>query len=255
MYPLVDLTNKRIVVAGASRGIGRETSVLLSKLGAKLVLLARSEEGLKETLVMLEGTEHDCQPFDFSNLDGLDVLSKDIIEKHGSIDGLAYCVGITNDRPIQLIKPEELDKVLRVNLSAFVELVRCFVKKKRFNPGMRVVAVSSVSSLLGKKAHLSYSVSKAGINAAVRCMARELADKQIGVNAVLPGMINTEMYQKYLQNNGGVDSPDNQERLKRQYLGIGEPHDVANLIAFLLSPAAKFITGTCIPIDGGYTSC
>ena len=119
---------------------------------------------------------------------------------------------------------------------------------------MRIVALSSTASFFGKKAHLSYSVSKAGINSAVRNMACELAEKNICVNAIAPGMVNTDMYKEYLKNNGGPESEDNRRLLRRQYLGIIEPSDIANAAAFLLSPAARLITGITMPVDGGLSS-
>ena len=153
-----------------------------------------------------------------------------------------------------MIKPSDMEEVLRVNLVGFVELVRQFTKKGRFNPGMRIVAISSTASFFGKKAHLSYSASKAGINAAVRNMACELAEKNICVNAIAPGMVNTDMYKNYLTNCGGAESEENRRLLRRQYLGIIEPSDIAGAAAFLLSPAARLITGITMPVDGGLSS-
>ncbi|MBR0257966.1 MAG: SDR family oxidoreductase [Synergistaceae bacterium] len=254
MYSLVDLTDRKILVAGASRGIGRAAAVMFSRLGGKLILLARNEDGLKETLSMLEGEGHSYYPFDFSDTENISDLAKNINEASGAVDGIFYSVGITHDRPFMMVKPQDIQKVLNVNLCSFVELVRCFSKKKYFNPGLRVAVMSSTSSFVGKKAHLSYSVSKAGINEAVRCMATELAEKQIYVNAIIAGMIDTEMYRKYLQDSGGEEGISNKGLLRRQYLGIGKPEDIASVAAFLLSPAAQFITGTCIPVDGGYTA-
>ena len=237
MYPLIDLTSKNIVIAGASKGIGRACAVLMSQLGGKLTLIARNEDGLRETLSMMEGEEHRIKKFDFTDIEGIDSLVKNIVEDSGAADVIVYCVGITNDRPIHLIKPKELEKVMHLNFNAFVELVRCFAKKDRFNPGLRITAVSSISSLFGKKAHLSYSASKAAINAAVRNMSVELADKKIYVNAVLPGMVNTDMFTNYLASNGGIEGQDYQRLIQRQYLGIGDPRDVASAVAFLSSSA------------------
>lgn len=255
MYTLIDLTGRNIFIAGASRGIGRDSAVMFSRLGAKLILSARNEEGLKQTLSMLEGEGHSYFTCDFSDVGNIESFAKNVVSSSGTLDGLFYCAGITNDRPLMMVKPDELQKVLNVNLCAFVELVRCFSKRKYFNPGFRIVAMSSISSVVGKKAHLSYSVSKAGINEAIRCMANELSEKEIYVNAIMAGMIDTDMYRKYLNDSGGSEGAANQALLRRQYLGIGTGEDIASAAAFLLSPAARFITGICMPVDGGYTSC
>ena len=116
---------------------------------------------------------------------------------------------------------------------------------------MRIVGISSITAFRGDKAQTVYSASKAAMNGAVRCLAKELADKNICINTVAPGMIHTEMYEKYLLQYG-CDS--NSKLLERQYLGIGKTDDVAAAVAFLMSPAAKFITGVCLPVDGGVTS-
>ena len=254
MYTLVDLTGMTILVAGASRGIGRDSAIMFSRLGAKLALVARNEDGLAQTLSMLDGEGHAYFAHDLADLEGISQLVKNVVAHSGALDGLFYCAGITNDRPFMMVKPQEFQKVLTVNLCAFVELMRCFARKGCYNPGLRVAVMSSIASLVGKKAHMSYSASKAAINEAVRCMARELADKHIYVNAIVSGMIDTDMYQKYLQDSGGIDAPSNQALLRRQYLGIGKTEDIASVAAFLLSPAAQFITGACIPVDGGYTA-
>ena len=254
MFNLVDLTGKNVVVVGASQGIGRDTAIMLSKLGAKVIAIARSEVKLKETISMLEGSSHRYYCLDVNDLESIEECAKLIVDENGAVDGMVYSAGITNDRPLNLFKPEVVDQVLKVNLGGFIEFTRCLTKRKRFNSGMRIVGISSTAGLRGSKAHLAYSASKAGMNGAMRCMAIELAEKGIGVNTVAPGMIATSMYEKYLEGNGGVDGAANLGLLARQYMGIGKTDDVAAAIAFLLSPVSRFITGVCLPIDGGLVS-
>ena len=118
---------------------------------------------------------------------------------------------------------------------------------------MRIVAVSSNAAIRGDKAHTAYSASKAAMNSAIRCMAKELADKDICINAVAPAITNTEIYRQYHLNSeyGG----NNEDRLmERQYLGLIEPGDVADAISFLLSSAARKITGITMPVDAGLSS-
>jgi len=255
VFNLVDLTGKKIIVTGASQGIGRDTAILLSKLGAKVILVARSQLKLQETISLCEGDGHTFYSLDLGNLDAIEDCVKNIINENGRVDGMVYCAGITNDRPLNLFKPEVVEEVMRVNLLGFIEITRCITKKNRYNSGMRIVGVSSTAGLRGSRAHLAYSASKAGMNGAMRCMSVELATKGIVVNTVAPGMIATDMYKVFLEGNGGENSPANIGLLSRQYLGIGETNDVAAAIAFLLSPASKLITGVCLPVDGGLTAC
>lgn len=252
MFNLVDLTGKKIVLTGASQGIGRDTAIMLSKLGAQMILIARCEEKLKETISCLEGVGHSYYLLDITQLDDIENCVRKIVEDNGAVDGLVYCAGVGTSRPLNFFKHEIIQDVLQVNLLGFIEFVRCFAKRKRYNRGMRIVGISSIAALRGDKTHTAYSASKAGMDGAVRCLAKELADKNICINTVAPAMIKTAMYEGYLANNG---EESNIELLKRQYLGLGETKDVAAAIAFLMSQAAKFITGICMPVDGGYTSC
>lgn len=253
MFNLVDLTGKRIIVTGASQGIGRDTAILLSKLGATLILIARNEDKLKDTLANLEGEGHAYYILDISILTDIELCVNKIISENGAIDGLVYCAGIGLSRPLNLFKPEIVQRVMTVNFNGFIEFVRCCSKKKNYNVGMRIVGISSIAAFIGDKTHTIYSASKAAMDGAVRCLAKELAEKKIGINTVAPAMINTEMYQAYVSKNG-EDSDAHKAIIDRQYLGIGETFDVAAGIAFLLSSSSKFITGVCLPIDGGATS-
>ena len=253
MYPLIDLTGKTVLIIGASQGLGKQTAITLSEIGAKCILVARNEEKLKSTLTALDGTGHGIIALDVSILDSIEPCIKQIVFEHGPIDGLVYAAGVTNDRPLNLLTPEVVDATLKTNLEGFLETVRCVCKRKRYNPGLRIVGIASTAALAGTKAHTGYSASKAGMNGAMRCLAKELGDKDICINTVAPAMIRTAMYEKWYQDNG--EGSFRVEALKlRQYLGVGEPEDISNVIAFLLSPAASFITGICLPIDGGVTS-
>ncbi len=254
MYNLIDLTDRRILVIGASSGIGKKTAITLSNLGAKLVLAAIDEDGVKQALTEMSGEGHAAYYLDVSKLDELEGFIKDITEKHGALDGLVYSAGLGTAIPLALSKPEKVQTTFNVNFFGFFETVRQVCKKGRYNPGLRSVGVSSCASLRGDKAKAIYSSTKSAMDSAVRCIAKEVADKGICINTVAPAMTATELYNKFVEKYG-EDSDKNRELTSRQYLGIAQTQDIANAIAFLISPAARFITGITMPVDGGLTTC
>ena len=254
MKNLINLTDKHILIIGASSGIGAQTALTLSSVGAKVSIVARTEEKLREVAGGLEGTGHNYFVFDISELSQIESLLKQVAEKGGPLDGMVYSAGILLSMPLQLAKPEKLKQLFDVNYFGFMESVRQATKKGRYNPGMRIVGVSAVSSMIGKKSQSGYSATKAAMDASVRCIARELAKKGIYINTVAPGFTKTGMISDYMEKVGS-DSESVKETLARQYLGIIRPGAVAETIAFLLSPAAEYITGVTLPVDGGQTTC
>lgn len=253
MDNLVNLEGRRIIVTGASSGIGKKTAITLSGLGAKLILVARREDKLQETISELEGEGHTYYCADLGVVGDIESLVKRIVEEQGKVDGLAYAAGVPSSVSLMQSKPEKVQKVFDVNFFGFLEFVRQVCRKGNYNEGMRIVGVSSIASVAGDKAHLVYSASKSAMDSAVRCIAKEVAEKGICINTVAPAMTATELYEKYLDRYG-EDSGSNEELLKRQYLGIAKTEDIANAIAYLISPAARFITGIMLPVDGGYTT-
>lgn len=253
MYNLVDLRGKQILVTGASSGIGKEIAILLDSLEAKTILVARRIDNLKEVIAGMRNKESCYYAADLYELDAIEGLIKQIVAEHGVLDGFVHSAGITSSRPLKTIKPDILDQVMKINFYSFIELCRCITAKKRFSEtGCNIVGISSTSSIQGNSSKTAYAASKAAMDAAVRCMAKELADKHIRVNTVAPAFIATEMYDSFLKK--GEGSKDMEIVMARQYLGLGKPIDVANTVAFLLSDASRFITGATIGVDGGKLS-
>ncbi len=254
MTQLIDLSERTVLVTGASSGIGKQIAITLSALGAKLVLVARREEKLQETLQMLEGAGHAYYCADLSVVSEIEPLIKQIVAERGRLDGLVYAAGISAARPLAQFNPERVQATFDINLFGFLETVRQACRNGRFNKGLRIVGISSTASIRGNKAQTIYAASKAAMDAAVRCIARELADKGICINTVAPAMTATEMYDRFVEKYG-EESQSFQELFQRQYLGVAKTEDVANAVAFLISPAARFITGITLPVDGGLTTC
>lgn len=247
MNPM-ELTDRRIIITGASSGIGRACAVLASQLGASCVLVARSEEKLRETLGCLAPGDHDVISCDLSRLEAVAPLF-DQIGRKGKVSGLVHSAGVRSAAPIAYQSIEDMQTAMTVNYFSFLELMK-FLSKKRYCEGGSVVAVSSVAAAAGWRGVSLYSGTKGALSASVRALAMELVSKGIRVNAVQPGSIKTPLFDTV----EGELSADYQqlELMKMQPLGLGDPMDVAHAVCFLLSNAARFITGTNLVVDGGY---
>jgi NAD(P)-dependent dehydrogenase (short-subunit alcohol dehydrogenase family) len=246
MERIIDLTGKLIVITGAGSGIGRETAIRASKHGAKVAMIDLSEVGLKETLSSLKGSDHCYYVADLTDHGSIAGIVNNITGKNGVISGLVHCAGVSSRKPLNVLTKNGFKKVMDINFYSFVELVRQTCKKKHFAENGSVVVMSSISSIKGYKAKTEYCVSKAAVDAFVRCMALELAERKIRVNSVMAAAVNTPMAQKARETNAAIGASD-----FTAPLGITETYEVANTILFLLSDATKTITGTSLLIDGG----
>lgn len=248
----IEFIGKRFVVSGAG-GIGTETAKLLNSFGASIILLDINEENLDNSLLSLEGTNNKAYICDFSNVNGIEQVVKRIATENGPVDGFVHCVGVGSVRPLKMTKYDFMLKVMNINFFSFVEIVRCLSVKGRYNPnGMNIVGISALGAYLGNSTKTAYCASKGAMNAAIRCMAKELAPKNIRVNAVAPGVTDTPMAR--VAEDYGADSDEHKMILARQYMGVCQPLDIANTIAFLMSDMSRMITGSCVAVDGGKLS-
>ena len=198
----------------------------------------------------MDGNNHACYSFDITETAGIEAFLKEVINERGALDGFVYCIGSGPNRPLKVSKPDYMEAIMRMNFFGFFECCRVITKKGYYVPGMHIVGLSSCASIMGGKGQSAYSASKAALDASVRVLAQELAEKRISINTVRPGMIETKTYKSVMD----TISPKEQEELfAQQFLGVGVPEDIANLVVFLLSDASGFITGTNISADGGYT--
>ena len=240
------LKGKRILVTGASSGIGKACAIAATGLGATVVLTARRREALEETLSGCVGEGHMVIPGDIASAEFIGELA----ERGGKIDGLVHAAGIGPMCPIGMLTAAQIESVMRTNYCSFLELMKYYSKRKFRKERLSVVAVSSVSSMSGWGGGVVYCGSKGALSSSVRALAVELAPKCVRVNAVCPSNIRTPMYEA-----GASEMNDEEslrELIKKQPLGLGEPEQVAWPVCFLLSDAADFITGVNLPVDGGY---
>ncbi len=246
----MELSGKNILITGASSGIGRDISIFLSRLGGNVIMAARNEEKLKETYKELEPGNHSYYLIDLNNLKAIEGMLDDICSGDRKLNGIVYSAGISRTVPIQYLKMEDLMNIMSVNFYAFMELVKHFSKRKYNDKGGSIVAISSISSRVGARGLSAYCASKGALDSSIRSLAVELAAKNIRINSVAPSMIKTQIYDGLVElvNNNNFEA----DLKKRQVMGLGKPEDVAGAAAFLLSDAAKFITGTSMIVDGGY---
>lgn len=242
------LSGKKIVITGAGSGIGRETALIASKAGAKLILVDVSEAGLSETTGIIQDKSTSVKVVDLSDFNHLPSIVKEVNDSIGPIDGIVHCAGISSRKPLNMLRPDSFEKILAVNFYSFQELVRLFSKRNNMNEGASIVVMSSVSSFKGYKAKSEYCVSKAAIDAFVRCMALELAPKKIRINSIQAAEVLTPLALKSRETAAIAGSS-----IDEAPLGPSSPEEVANLIIFLLSDATKTMTGSNILIDGGLT--
>lgn len=255
-YDYIQMKGKHVLLTGGASGIGRQTAITLSELGARVSIIDLSKEGLEETLTMLKGEGHSIHEADLSKIEELEALVIGIVEETGPFDGFVQCAGIVKNLPIINYKFERLNKIMLVNFYSYFEIVRVLSKKGRFNEGMSIVAISSIAATHGATAQAAYGASKAAMDGAMRCLAKELGEKGIRLNTVQPAATETAMYKEYMELKATMkDTEMKVQANPRQYLGMNAPQDVANAIIFLLSPASRTITGVMLPVDGGYASC
>jgi len=248
----MDLTGLRILVTGASSGIGRETAILLSQLGASLTISARDEVRLNQTRSEMSGDYHHIASFDVRELDAIPAWIKALAAAQGPFHGLVHSAGIHRAAPLRALNATALDELMRVNVHSAAMLAKGFRQKGCRNPDIgSIVLLASVAGLAGEPGISAYSASKAAVFGLTRCLAVELAPEGIRVNAVAPGFVRSEMGDRLKE----MLTAEQFAAIERNHpLGLGTVRDVANGIAFLLSPASRWITGTTLVIDGGYTA-
>lgn len=242
------LTGKVALITGASRGIGRQIALTLAEYGAAVIVnyngsRERAEEVVAE--ITDKGGSAVAYQCSVSDYEACGTMITEMLARFGHIDILVNNAGITRDNLVMKMTPEDFDAVIDTNLKGtfytIKHMYRAFLKQR----AGRIINLTSVSGLLGNAGQANYAASKAGVVGLTKSMARELASRNITVNAVAPGFIDTEMTQAMTE--AAREATLQQIPLKR----VGLPEDIAQTVAFLASDRAGYITGQTISVDGG----
>ena len=252
MDSIFNLKNKNIIITGASSGIGRQCAITFSQLGANIILIARNQERLEDTYTKLEKGNHLIISQDITKYDKLEEVVNIALDKLGRISGFVHSAGIEMTLPLRSMNSSYYENMFAINVISGFELARIISKKKYFDEkGGSFVFISSVMAILGQVGKVGYCSSKGALISGVKAMALELASKNIRVNSVLPGVVETEMSKEMFKR---LSEESKKSITDMHLLGLGKSEDIANACAFLLSDASRWVTGTNLIVDGGYSA-
>lgn len=240
------LKGKKILVTGASSGIGCCTAKILHQSGAEVYITGRNKERTYETLKDINGEEKQMIVADLTS----EEEQMELVQKLPEIDGIVHSAGIVKTLPFKFINKTDLESVNKTNYEAPVLLTQKLVKNKKIRNGGSIVFISSIANQIALKGNGIYSGTKGALISMSRVIALELASLKIRSNCVCPGMVRTAMAE---QTENSVSKEAMAEHEKLYPLGFGNPEDVAYAVQYLLSDASRWMTGNIITIDGGFT--
>ncbi|MGC6464101.1 MAG: 3-oxoacyl-[acyl-carrier-protein] reductase [Akkermansiaceae bacterium] len=242
--------DKRVVVTGAGRGIGFAIAQAFAKEGAKVALISRNPTSCGTAAKAINADHPDSTRFyglDVSDFEAVQETGKQIVEDLGGIDILVNNAGVTRDGLLMRMKSEDWDAVLDTNLKGAFNLVKALQRPLMKGTDPRIINISSVIGLIGNAGQANYAASKAGLIGLTKSIARELAGRKVTCNAIAPGFITTDMTDELSDDlKAGIIA-------KVPLADFGQVDDIANATLFLASPAARYITGQVLAVDGGMT--
>ncbi|AZG13968.1 MULTISPECIES: 3-oxoacyl-ACP reductase FabG [Cupriavidus] len=241
------LENQVALVTGASRGIGRAIALELARQGAMVIGTATSEAGAAGIgeYLSAEGLKGHGVVLNVNDAARCDAVIDEIVKTHGGLAVLVNNAGITQDQLAMRMKDDDWTAVIDTNLTAVFRLSRAVLRPMMKARGGRIINITSVVGSVGNAGQMNYSAAKAGVEGMTRALAAEIGSRNVTVNCVAPGFIDTDMTK--------VLSEEQQASLKSRIpLGrLGQPEDIANAVAFLAGPQAAYITGTTLHVNGG----
>ena len=243
---MLNLTGKIAIVTGASRGIGRATATMLAARGAHVVAAARGDHAAETVAaVQAAGGRAELATVDVSDPPTVEAVVASTLERHGRLDILVNNAGIARDQLLLRMKRDDWDQVIATNLTAAFTFIQAAIKPMVRQRSGRIISISSVVGQMGNAGQANYAASKAGLIGLTKAIARELASRQITVNAVSPGFVETDMTRAIAEKAQG-------DWAAHIPLGrMGTPEDVAAAVCFLASDEASYITGQVLAVNGG----
>lgn len=253
VYNPFNLSEKNILITGASSGIGRQCAIQCSRMGANLILIGRNKDNLNETFNNLIPGKNITICQDITEYDQLELSISEAVLKNGKLDGLIHSAGIEFTLPLGNTRIKHYQEIFAVNVIAGLEIARIISKNKYISEtGASFIFISSIMGMVGNTALTAYSATKGALIAAVRSMAIELAVKKIRVNTISPAhLTGTRMSANLFDL---LDEQQKQAIINEHPLGLGNTDDVAFTCIYLLSDASRWVTGTNLIIDGGYSA-
>jgi NAD(P)-dependent dehydrogenase (short-subunit alcohol dehydrogenase family) len=244
METIFSLSNKTILITGASSGIGRAIAIHCAGYGANLIITGRNQQRLEETMALLEGDGHSYIIADI----GSETEIKKLVDQLPPLNGIVHSAGLNSKSLVKFLSESKLDEIMKANFYAPALIMQTLLKQKKIQKQAAVVMISSIASTYATVSNAAYAASKGALNSFTRVLAIELAAQRIRVNGIQPGMVRTDIL-------GAYDLEDELKESENAYpLGrFGKPEDIAYAAIYLLSDASEWVTGTSIIIDGGIT--
>ena len=245
------LKGRKILITGASSGIGKAAAKLASELGAVCVITGRDEARLNETLQSLHGDNHMSIAMPLTP-DNCKILVQEAVKQAGPLNGYIHCAGIEKTMPFRMTELADLHEIMAINLDAFWEITRELLRKKNHEQEkLSVVGIASAAGQYGAAGKTAYAASKGALIALIKSLAAEYAGQKIRFNCICPGYIETPMLDS-IKRLYKTEEEFREAIVKRHALGLGTPEDIAAAAAYLLSDAARWVTGSVMNVDGGY---